>query len=137
MWRLSCLVDRYTQTQQMRIGQGDYRPLRQNRPERGSHPQQGDLAIHHPEAGLDMGYVPATYNQPPSHQNTSFQQNKTTHITQNRKKLHSMALNPITFSLRNGKISILSLTKTDTKNINITYSTTTTFLYTYTIIHSI
>ena len=50
--------------QPMRIGQGVYRPLRQNRSEKGSHPQPGDLAIHHPEAGQGMGYEPATYDPP-------------------------------------------------------------------------
>jgi len=87
------------QTQLMRIGQGDYRLLRQNKSEKGLHPQQGDLAIHHPEAGLDMGYVPATYNQALLTSKTLLF-NKPKQLISFRigKKLHSMALNPITFS---------------------------------------
>jgi hypothetical protein len=85
MWRLSCLVDLYTQMQPMRTGQGDYRPLQQNKSEKGSHPQQGDLAIHHQEAGQGMGYEPATYNQRLLDSKHFFSTKQNNSITQNRK----------------------------------------------------
>jgi hypothetical protein len=139
MWRLSCLVDLYTQMPPMRIGQGDYRLLRQNKSEKGLHLQPGDLAIHHHGAGLDMDYEPATYNLPLFTSKHFFSTNNIKQLisSQNRKKLHSMALNPITSHYEKKVRPPCHSLKRIRKCQYIIFNYNYIFFYTYTIIHSI